>query len=94
MLNQAHVQKKECGQGEYTMKADDNSYQDSCVISFAEVQAYLKIEKKLAVAATFNTYVEKEIEKMWLKSQEHGWSYNDFTSRFLEVLVVLSHRNK
>jgi len=36
--------------------------------------------------------IEKRIENIWLESQELGWSYNDFVSYLLEVLVVLNHR--
>jgi hypothetical protein len=37
--------------------------------------------------------IEKKIENIWLESQELGWSYNDFVSHLLEVLVVLNHRS-
>ena len=36
--------------------------------------------------------IEKKIENIWLESQNLGWSYNDFISHLLEVLVVLNHR--
>jgi hypothetical protein len=36
--------------------------------------------------------IEKKIENIWLESKELGWSYNDFISHLLEVLVVLNHR--
>jgi hypothetical protein len=36
--------------------------------------------------------IEKKIENIWLESRELGWSYNDFVSYLLEVLVVLNHR--
>ncbi len=36
--------------------------------------------------------IEKKIENIWLESKELGWSYNDFVSHLLEVLVVLNHR--
>ena len=36
--------------------------------------------------------IEKKIENIWLESRELGWSYNDFISHLLEVLVVLNHR--
>ena len=38
------------------------------------------------------TSIEKKIENIWLESKERGWSYNDFVSHLLEVLVVLNHR--
>ena len=37
--------------------------------------------------------IEKKIENIWLESKELGWSYNDFVSYLLEVLVVLNHRS-
>jgi hypothetical protein len=37
--------------------------------------------------------IEKKIENIWLESQELGWSYNEFVSHLLEVLVVLNHRS-
>jgi hypothetical protein len=37
--------------------------------------------------------IEKKIENIWLESKELGWSYNDFVSHLLEVLVVLNHRS-
>ena len=36
--------------------------------------------------------IEKKIENIWLESKDLGWSYNDFISHLLEVLVVLNHR--
>ncbi len=36
--------------------------------------------------------IEKKVENIWLESKELGWSYNDFVSHLLEVLVVLNHR--
>ena len=36
--------------------------------------------------------IEKKIENIWRESKELGWSYNDFVSHLLEVLVVLNHR--
>ena len=37
--------------------------------------------------------IEKKIENIWLESEDLGWSYNDFVSHLLEVLVVLNHRS-
>jgi hypothetical protein len=37
--------------------------------------------------------IEKKIENIWHESKELGWSYNDFVSYLLEVLVVLNHRS-
>jgi hypothetical protein len=42
----------------------------------------------------FNSSMEKKIERIWLQSQQLGWSYNDFVVHLLEVLVVLQKRNK
>jgi hypothetical protein len=42
----------------------------------------------------FNISTEKKIERLWFQSRQLGWNYNDFVVRLLEVLVVLSHRNK
>lgn len=36
--------------------------------------------------------IEKKIENIWLEFEELGWSYNDFISHLLEVLVVLNYR--
>jgi len=38
------------------------------------------------------TSIEKKIENIWLESEELGWSYNDFVSHLLEVLIVLNYR--
>jgi hypothetical protein len=37
--------------------------------------------------------IEKKIENIWLESKELGWSYNEFVSHLLEVLVVINHRS-
>jgi len=38
------------------------------------------------------TSIEKKIENIWLESEELGWSYNDFVSHLIEVLIVLNYR--
>jgi hypothetical protein len=40
-----------------------------------------------------NRSVDRKIEHLWLRSRQLGWSYNDFVIHFLEVLVVLRHRD-
>ncbi len=38
--------------------------------------------------------MERKIERIYLDSQELGWSYNGFVTSVLEVLTVLHHRNQ
>ncbi|MBT3071208.1 hypothetical protein KKP04_10025 [Rhodomicrobium sp. Az07] len=38
--------------------------------------------------------IEKNLENMWLKSEEIGWNYQDFVSQVLEIMVVLKHRDR
>ncbi|MBJ7534389.1 hypothetical protein JDN40_09770 [Rhodomicrobium vannielii ATCC 17100] len=40
------------------------------------------------------TSIEKNLENMWIKSQELGWNYQDFVSQVLEIMVVLNHRDR
>ncbi len=37
--------------------------------------------------------IEKRLENIWLESEQRGWSYNDFVTHLLEVLVVLNYRS-
>jgi hypothetical protein len=46
------------------------------------------------VRTKFNISMEKKIEKLWLESDQQGWSYGRFVSTVMEVLTVLHHRNK
>ena len=43
-------------------------------------------------SSKLRTSIEKKIENIWLESEELGWSYNDFVSHLLEVLIVLNYR--
>jgi len=45
---------------------------------------------------TFKTRmsIEKNIENMWLKSQELGWNYQEFVTQVLEIMVVINHRSR
>ncbi len=36
--------------------------------------------------------IEKKIENIWLESEQLGWSYNDFVSHLIEVLIILNYR--
>jgi hypothetical protein len=36
--------------------------------------------------------IEKQIENIWLESEELGWDYNDFVTHLMEVLIVLNYR--
>ncbi len=36
--------------------------------------------------------IERKIENVWLEAEQLGWSYTDFVSYLLEVLIVLNHR--
>lgn len=37
--------------------------------------------------------IERKIENIWLEAEQLGWSYTDFVSYLLEVLIVLNHRS-
>ena len=50
-------------------------------------------QKETGARSKFNTSAERKIERLRIESNRHGWSYNDFVVRLLEVLVVLNHRN-
>jgi hypothetical protein len=43
-------------------------------------------------SSKLRTSIEKKIENIWLESEELGWSYNDFVSHLLEILIVLNYR--
>jgi hypothetical protein len=36
--------------------------------------------------------IEKQIENIWLESEELGWDFNDFVTHLMEVLIVLNYR--
>ncbi|MFT4079685.1 hypothetical protein [Rhodomicrobium lacus] len=38
--------------------------------------------------------IEKNLENMWLKSEQLGWNYQEFVSQVLEIMVVLHHRDR
>lgn len=50
--------------------------------------------EKLPAGSKFNISMEKKIERIWHESQSLGWSFNFFSIRVLEVLIILHHRNK
>ncbi len=36
--------------------------------------------------------MEKKIENIWLESEQQGWTYSDFVSHLIEILIVLNYR--
>jgi hypothetical protein len=38
------------------------------------------------------TSIEKKIENIWLESEQLGWTYSDFVSHLIEILIVLNYR--
>ena len=47
-----------------------------------------------AIKPKFAITAEKKIERLWLDSNRLGWTYNDFVTHMLEVLVVVKQRDK
>ena len=50
--------------------------------------------EKHALKPKFTITAEKKIERLWLVSKRLGWSYNDFATHMLEVLIILRQRDK
>ena len=50
--------------------------------------------EKIQSGSKFNISMEKKIERIWHESRNLGWSFNAFSVRLLEVLIILHHRNK
>jgi hypothetical protein len=42
----------------------------------------------------YNPRLERKVERLWLQSRSHGWSYSDFVTHLTEVLIVLRHRSR
>ena len=36
--------------------------------------------------------IEKKIENIWLEFEQLGWTYSDFVSYLIEILIVLNYR--
>ncbi len=49
-------------------------------------------EQGVPQGSKLRTSIEKKVENIWLESEELGWSFNDFVTHLLEVLVVLNYR--
>ena len=49
---------------------------------------------KNALKPKFTITAEKKIERLWLVSKRLGWSYSDFATHMLEVLIILKQRDK
>ena len=62
-------------------------------INLANAQLSL-IQEKTASRPVFKASFEKKIERLWFQSKRLGWSYNDFVTHLLEILVVLQRRDK
>jgi len=50
--------------------------------------------KEKVVKAKFNRSVENKIENCWYSAIELGWSYSDFATHCLDVLVIIQLRDK
>src|SRR5262249_23964871 len=56
--------------------------------------AVFSVEQEKPTSRTkFNVSFEKKIENLWSQSKGLGWSYNDFVTRLLEVVMILRHRD-
>jgi hypothetical protein len=47
-----------------------------------------------ALKPKFAITAEKKIERLWLDSNRLGWTYNDFVTHMLEVLIIVGQRGK
>ena len=74
------------------MSVSDNECGNKCEKNF-ELAQFPVHQKALTPNSKFNASFERKIERLWLRSRQPGWSYNDFVAHFLEVLVVMRHRN-
>ena len=50
--------------------------------------------EKHALKPKFAITAEKKIERLWLDSNRLGWTYNDFVTHMLEVLIIVGQRDK
>ncbi len=50
--------------------------------------------EKHAIKPKFAITAEKKIERLWRNSKQLGWSYSDFVTHMLEVLIVVKQRDK
>ncbi len=75
------------------MTVRDYKDENNREVNFNSAMLHL-FQEKTGNSPKFNISTEKKIERLWFQSKQLGWNYNDFVVRLLEVLVVLSHRNK
>jgi hypothetical protein len=64
-----------------------NEYENKLVLEGSPVT-----QERNAPRPKFNASFEKKIEQLWFESDRLGWSYNEFITHVLEVLVILRHR--
>jgi len=89
----AHATRVSDEQGEYVMRVRSDNCGTVSEINLASTQLSLR-QERTASRPEFNASFEKKIERLWFQSKHLGWSYNDFVSHLLEILVVLQRRDK
>ncbi len=50
--------------------------------------------KKSGSGSKFKTSMERRVEQLWCEARELGWTYSQFVSVLLEVLVVVPQRDR
>jgi hypothetical protein len=75
------------------MRVRNDNYDSVSEINLIDAQLPV-LQKRTAPRPGFNDSFEKEIECLWFESRRLGWSYNEFAIHLLELLAVLSLRDK
>jgi hypothetical protein len=50
--------------------------------------------RRVGVRSKLNWSIEKQIERLFYRSEKLGWSHDEFAIYLFEVLMVLRQRNK
>jgi hypothetical protein len=75
------------------MRLRNDDYGNMSKLNLSEAQ-FSMIEERVAPRPKFNASIENKIEQLWFQSRHLHWSYNEFATRLLEVLIVLQHRDR
>jgi hypothetical protein len=80
--------------GAILMSLPRTNYQiQAALVDSASFEENIVCEKH-ALKPKFAITAEKKIERLWLDSNRLGWTYSDFVTHILEVLIVVKQRDK
>jgi hypothetical protein len=71
----------------------NDDYGNMSKLDLSDAQ-FSTIKERVAPRPKFNASIENKIEQLWLQSRHLRWSYNEFATHLLEVLVILQHRDR